>query len=90
MSVALATSCLLFALAFPLILSRGGELVQTGVDKAGVLQLTWLVGNEYRLRQLSTPTDTELRAAGMYEVNMDEMSHRREEIDRKSEKADSV
>lgn len=42
------------------------------IDGAGVLQLTWLLGNEAHLNRAREPNSTALREASMFEVRMSE------------------
>ena len=43
-------------------------------DSAGILQLTWLLGNEPRLARVGKPDVKSLRKAGMFDVQMSEMA----------------
>ena len=43
-------------------------------DSAGILQLTWLFGNESSLAEIAEPNTSALRRAGMYRVNMGKMA----------------
>lgn len=40
------------------------------IDSAGILQITWLLGNEEHLATVQVPEVETLRAAGMFEVEM--------------------
>lgn len=41
---------------------------RAALDSAGILQATWLLGNEPHLAKVETPTLHALRVAGMFEV----------------------
>ena len=69
--VGLTASCLLFIVAALLVrrTKRHRDDLDLELDAAGVLQLTWLLGNEPRLLQVDQPGLDTLRAAGMYEID---------------------
>lgn len=85
----LAASVALLALAILLIQlpsSWTAYDLRSVFDSAGVLELTWLFGNEPALAKVRHPTLRALRAAGMYEVQLSERAQEKvylaEEIDR--------
>lgn len=45
---------------------------RAAIGYAGVLQLTWILGNEPHLRRVHEPSSQTLREAGMFEVKMSE------------------
>ncbi|GJE84278.1 hypothetical protein PsYK624_003540 [Phanerochaete sordida] len=47
------------------------------IDSGGLLQYTWLLGNEPHLAQVSSPELANLRAAGMFDVNIGDRVRRR-------------
>ena len=73
LAVGLGASCVLLALACTQMWNREGAAVRYDIDNAGVLQLTWLVGDEPHLRDVVKPTETELRKAGMFDIHMGEL-----------------
>ena len=74
--VGLVVSGVLFLLSFYLIgqpfFSRGLVHAHTVLEDAGMLQLTWLLGNEHHLSKVENPDTQTLRAAGMFDVQMNE------------------
>ena len=47
------------------------------VDSGGLLQYTWLLGSEHHLAEVQSPRLHDLRAAGMFEVQMHDLVKRR-------------
>lgn len=54
--------------------ANGSSHSRTAVKSAGVLQLTWLLGNEPHIASVEKPELHALRAAGMFDVQLSEMS----------------
>lgn len=77
LAIGLGMSCVLLGLACTLIWRQWDEYPHHDIDSAGILQLTWLVGNEAHLRRLATPTETVLRKSGMFEVDLGETLRRK-------------
>ncbi|GJE99694.1 hypothetical protein PsYK624_159650 [Phanerochaete sordida] len=50
-------------------LSRGPAIDRAGIDSAGILQITWLLGNEPHIAAVGSPRLGALRTAGMFELN---------------------
>lgn len=76
LAIGLGTSCVLLGLACTLIRGQWDESPHH-IDSAGILQLTWLVGNEAHLKRLVKPTETVLRQCGMFEVDLGETLRRK-------------
>ena len=49
----------------------------SSLDSGGVLQITWLLGQEKLLSTVSEPNTISLRRAGMFPVHMDAVAKRR-------------
>ncbi|KAI0777065.1 hypothetical protein BC629DRAFT_1525131 [Irpex lacteus] len=69
-AVGLGVSCVLFALTFLLSSRPKGQEVNNDLNSAGILQLTWLLGNESRFAGIRRPDRQELRRAGLFDVQM--------------------
>lgn len=72
LSISLAVSCMLLALttAFVLPVPRRDHGVSGELDTAGILQLTWLLGNNSHLSFIARPTQRILREAGMFDIQL--------------------
>lgn len=70
LAVGLGISCLLFALTFPLSGGLKRHEITNDLDAAGILQLTWLLGNESRFAGIRRPDRQELRQAGLFDVQV--------------------
>lgn len=72
--VGLVASVLLLVLSVILTRVHSSSLrsvdTRAAVDYAGVLQLTWILGNEPHMRHVREPSSQMLREAGMFEVKM--------------------
>lgn len=80
LSVGFGISIVLLLLAFALSRqpSASDDPSQTRnlIQSAGVLQLTWLLGNEPHIAKVKEPELRSLRMAGMFDIQMSERSHR--------------
>ena len=73
--ISLGTSIMVFLLSFIFIgqpFSKGLVHSHTVLEGSGVLQLTWLLGNEPHLSHVGNPKVQALRTAGMFDVQMNE------------------
>ncbi len=70
MVVGLGISCTLFALTFLLLGRVERQRVANDLNNTGILQLTWLLGNEIRFAGIRRPDTLELRRAGLFDLQM--------------------
>ncbi|KAI0777092.1 hypothetical protein BC629DRAFT_632196 [Irpex lacteus] len=77
LSVGLGVSCLLFALTFPLSGGLKRREITNDLNAAGILQLTWLLGNESHFAGIRRPERQELRQAGLFDVQMSARAKRK-------------
>lgn len=72
LSISLAVSCMLLALTTAFVLPVPGRDhgVSGELDTAGILQLTWLLGNNSHLSSIARPTQRILREAGMFDIQL--------------------
>ncbi|KAI0750551.1 hypothetical protein BC629DRAFT_1598872 [Irpex lacteus] len=77
LSVGLGVSCLLFALTFPLSGGLNRREITNDLNAAGILQLTWLLGNESHFAGIRRPERQELRQAGLFDVQMSARAKRK-------------
>ena len=71
--VGLAVSCVLFFLALFLPSTSQAVSGSNSLEDTGILQITWLLGNDSHFARIQKPETQILRRAGMFEVEMDEM-----------------
>ncbi|KAI0089620.1 hypothetical protein BDY19DRAFT_114224 [Irpex rosettiformis] len=69
LAIGLGVSCMLLAVIFLLSFHSRRE-VSNDLDAAGILQLTWLLGNERHFAGIPKPDRQELRKAGMFDVQI--------------------
>ena len=75
--VGLVVSCAMFVITLTLsVYSRGPESVN-GLKSAGILQLTWLLGNDEHLAKVGRPKRQALRKAGLFDVQISDLAHRK-------------
>ena len=72
--VGLVVSCMLFILTFFLSSAGRTEQGSTDLKNTGILQITWLLGNDSHFAGIQKPETHALRKAGMFEVEMDAMA----------------
>ena len=72
--VGLVVSCVLFTLTFLLSSTRRTKQGSTNLKNTGILQITWLLGNDSHFAGIQKPEAHTLRKAGMFEVEMDAMA----------------
>ncbi len=68
--ISLVVSCVLFALTFALSGRPKEQKINNDLNSAGILQLTWLLGNESHFSEITRPDIQELRRAGLFDVQM--------------------
>ena len=65
---------MLFILTFFLSSARRAERGSNDLTNTGILQITWLLGNDSHFATVQKPETQILREAGMFEVEMDAMA----------------
>ncbi|KAI0089621.1 hypothetical protein BDY19DRAFT_114029 [Irpex rosettiformis] len=70
LAIGLGISCALFVLTFPLSVHSKSYRVTNHISAAGILQLTWLLGNDRHFAAVQTLGRQELRRAGLFDVQM--------------------
>lgn len=61
---------MLFALTFALSGRPKDQKINNDLNSAGILQLTWLLGNESRFAGIRRPDRQDLRRAGLFDVQI--------------------